>query len=315
MISNSSLISEATKARVHAIMEEMGYHPNMIARSLVSKITRIVGTLIPGNSDKAFQHPFFPEILRGITTQADLSGYNILLSNSGSPERETEVVDDLIGGGVVEGMILMSSRQKDAAVEHLKAANMPFVLVGRPDDSAAQGVHWVDNDNVRAGYELARYFIQKGHRQIAFIGVTPEMMVILDRLRGYRRALEENGIPFDERLVVPGSYMVADGYAMTEKLLHSGQKFTGLIASDDFQAYASIHCLMEHGLHIPQDVAVAGFNNVTLSEYNLPSLTSVEVNAYNLGKTAFELLFAQFKHKAGPMSVFVPTHIVQRVSC
>lgn len=316
VIADSSLISEATRRRVREIMKEMNYHPNMIARSLVNKSTKIVGTLIPGTSEKAFQHPFYPEILRGITTRANQHGYNILLSNAGSAEHEAHVINEMVNGGIIEGLILMTSRINDKSIKKLLEMDFPFVMVGRPDVGGSGDIYWVDNDNFSAGYNLTKYFIEKGHRKIAFIGVTPEYMVVVDRLNGYKKALADYGIEFNEKLIVDSEFMSDDGYEITEELLRRGEKFTGLIAADDFQAYAAIHMIFEKGLRVPEDIAVAGFNNVTMSEYNIPSLTSVEVHAFDLGGKAFELIYGRIKNSASvKRSEFVGAEIIKRKSC
>lgn len=316
VIANSQLISEATREKVKEIMKQMNYHPNMIARSLVNKSTKIIGTLIPGTSEKAFQHPFFPEILRGITTSANKHGYNILLSNAGSPEEEASVISEMVSGGIAEGIILMTSRTNNSPVKDLVSRDFPFVMVGRPDAKNKDDICWVDNDNFKAGYELTKYFIEKGRREIALIGTSPDYMVTIDRLNGYKKALEKYNIPFNPDLIVNGKFMDGNGYEMTRALMQKNQHFSGLIACDDFQAYAAIHYLMEKGLKVPQNVAVAGFNNVTLSEYNIPSLTSVEVNAYSLGVRAFELLLYMLKgNQSHKINEYVPTEIITRKSC
>lgn len=315
VIANSSLISEATRKRVREIMKEMNYHPNMIARSLVNKSTKIIGTLIPGTSEKAFEHPFYPEILRGITARANQHGYNILLSNAGSAEQETHVINEMVNGGIIEGLILMTSRLNDKSIKKLVAMDFPFVMVGRPDIND-KNIFWVDNDNFNACYNLTKYFIEKGHRKIAFIGVTPEYMVAIDRLNGYKKALAEYDIDFNEKIIVNSEFMNGDGYEMTNELFNRNQQFTGLIAADDFQAYAAIHLMIERGLKVPEDIAVAGFNNVIMSEYNIPSLTSIEVHAFDLGGKAFELLYGRLKNeKSMKYNDYVKAEIIKRKSC
>jgi DNA-binding LacI/PurR family transcriptional regulator len=316
VIANSTLISEATKTKVLKIMKEMNYHPNMIARSLVRRSTRIVGTLIPETSEKAFQLPFFSEILRGITSKANLSGYKILLSDAGNQKEEVNAISELINSQIVEGLILMSSRLNDKAIDELLSMNFPFVMVGRPESSQADALNWVDNDNCEAGYKMTKYFIEKGHRDIAFIGISPEYMVTLDRLEGYKRALSDFGLPYNENLIVNSQFMEGNGYNMMKLLTGRKEPFTGVVASDDFQAFAAINFLNERGINVPDDIAVAGFNNVPQSEYYVPSLTSIEVHAYNLGEKAFDILFNHLKNKKlESTSQFVKTDLVKRKSC
>lgn len=316
VIANSSLISEATREKVKKIMAEMNYHPNMVARSLVNKSTHIVGTIIPGSSDKAFQFPFFSEILRGITSRANQCGYKILLTNAGNYSEEFSNISDLVTGCIAEGLILMTSHLNDSAIDELLSMNFPFVLVGRPESSRENALSWVDNNNFEAGYMLTKYFIEKGHKDIAFIGVSPEHMVTLDRLNGYKKALSDFGLEYDKNLVVNGQFMENNGYEMMKVLFERRQKFTGVIASDDFQAFSVINYLNECGINVPNDVAVAGFNNIPQSEYYVPSLTSVEVHAYNLGEKAFEILYSQLRdNQIASTHQFIKTDLIKRKSC
>lgn len=316
VIADSPLISDETKEKVKKVMAEMDYHPNMVARSLVNKSTRIIGTVIPGSSEKAFQLPFFSEILRGITSKANQCGYKILLTNAGNYSEELDNITELVNGHIAEGLILMTSHLNDSAIDELLSMNFPFVLVGRPESSRENALSWVDNDNFEAGYMLTKYFIEKGHKDIAFIGVSPEHMVTLDRLNGYKKALSDSGIQYNENLIVNGQFMENNGYEMTKILFERGEKFTGVIASDDFQAFSVINYLNERGLNVPSDVAVAGFNNVPQSEYYVPSLTSVEVHAYNLGEKAFEILYNQLKdNQIASTHQFIKTDLIKRKSC
>lgn len=316
VIAGSSLISAKTSQKVRKMMREMDYHPNILARSLVRRATNIIGVLLPGSSERVFQHPFFFELLRGITMQAQAYGYSILLSNAGSEEEERSILTGFANGGVTEGAILMVSRTESADRETVYPVQFPLAMVGRPADTWRDRINWVDSDNLEAGYRLARHFLAKGRRHIAFIGLTARIVVAEDRFEGYRKALKEAGIPFDERLVVGGQFMGGDEQAMTEELLRRGVPFDGIIAADDFQALAAMAVLAKRGVRVPQAVSVAGFNNVPLSEYSHPALTTVDVNACALGEQAVRLLYRQMqrKNEVQPSHVIVPTRLVVRMS-
>ncbi|ADU28084.1 LacI family DNA-binding transcriptional regulator [Ethanoligenens harbinense] len=316
VIAGSPLISAKTSQKVRKVMREMDYHPNIIARSLVRRSTNIIGVLLPGASERVFQHPFFFELLRGITMQAQLCGYSILLSGAGSEEEERNRLHDFANGGVTEGAILMISRTDSTDWESVYPAQFPLAMVGRPADAWKDRINWVDSDNLEAGYRLAGHFLAKGRRHIAFVGLAPNIVVTKDRYEGYRKALGEAGLPFDERLVVDGQFMGGDERVLTEELLRCGVPFDGLIAADDFQALAAMDVLAKQGVRVPQDVSVAGFNNVPLSEYYRPPLTTVDVNACALGEEAVRLLYRQLQEKdrSGPSHTIVPTRLVVRAS-
>jgi DNA-binding LacI/PurR family transcriptional regulator len=191
--------------------------------------------------------------------------------------------------------------------------SFPFVLVGNPENH--RNITWVDNDNVEAGRRLTDHFISRGCRKIAFIGLSDKYLVVKDRFEGYRRALAESGIEFSEKLVVKGAFMEGKGSAMMEELLSRNVPFTGVIAADDYMAFGAIKVLNKAGFQVPEDVAVAGFNNLKLSEYFSPALTSVDINAFELGARAFQLVHAQIQQKDfNPTHSFVDIEITARES-
>lgn len=313
VIANNPRISSETRDRILKIMKEMNYHPNMIARSLANKSTKIIGVIVPGTTEKAFQHPFFPEILRGIASLAQKDNYKILISSVTSIKEEKEVINEFAKGGIAEGIILMTSRVKDPSISELIKLNFPFVVVGRPQNDCE--VNWVDNNNFSAGYEITTHFIEQGHKKIAFIGVSPDFVVTLDRLEGYKKALMDHGLLIDNDLIVEGKFIDDTGYELMKKLIAAGSKPTGVIACDDLIGFGAIKYLNEQGMKVPDDIAVAGFNNVPLSDYFVPSLTSVDVNPFALGSKAFELLMTSINSSFKSINrAIVPIEVIIRNS-
>ncbi len=313
VIANNSRISKATTEKVLKIMKEMNYHPNIIARSLASKSTQIIGVVVPGSTEKAFQHPFFPEILRGIASVAYKNGYNILISSTSDINEEKRIIKEFAKGGITEGIVLMTSRLNDPSVSELMKLNFPFVVVGRPQKE--NEVNWVDNNNFSISYELTNHFISQGYKKIAFLGVSSEYTVTVDRLEGYKKALHDNNILFDNDFVVEGEFIDDTGYDLMNKLFTKEIVPEGVIACDDLLAFGVIKAISDKGLDVPGDIAVAGFNNVPLADYFMPSLTSVEVNAFNLGLKAFELLLADIKSEQKSFNrAIIPAELVIRKS-
>jgi DNA-binding LacI/PurR family transcriptional regulator len=314
VIANNPRIGAATREKVTKIMKEMNYHPNIIARSLANKSTKIIGVIVPGTTEKAFQHPFYPEILRGVASVAHKNDYKILISTGVTSLREEkQVIDEFAKGGITEGIILMTSRVNDPSVSELMDMNFPFVIVGRPNND--KEINWVDNDNVSISYKLTKHLIEQGCRDIAFLGVSPDFIVTLDRLKGYKKALEDSCLPADEGLIVEGRFIDDTGYEMMRNLMEDGKKPDGIIACDDLLAFGAIKYLREQGLKVPRDMAVAGFNNVPLSDYFSPTLTSVEVNPFTLGAKAFELLLASINSDFKSFNrTIVPAELIIRGS-
>lgn len=312
-IANNPRISKKTRERILKLMEEMNYHPNMIARSLANKSTKIIGVVVTGTTEKAFQHPFFPEILSGIASGAYKNKYQILISSVNSAIEEKKVVTEFAKSGITSGIILLASRVKNPSVDELRKIGFPFVVVGRPEYE--REVNWVDNDNVHIGYDLTTHFIEKGHKDIAFLGASSEFNVTIDRLEGYKKALLDHNLPVRDELIVNGKFVDDTGYALAQELLSRGVKPTGVITCDDLLAFGVIKYLNEIGMRVPEDVAVAGVNNVPLDEYFSPPLTSVDVNPFSLGAKAFDLLMADMnKEYASIDRAIVPTKLIIRKS-
>lgn len=312
-IANNPRISKKTRERILKLMEEMNYHPNMIARSLANKSTKIIGVVVTGSTEKAFQHPFFPEILSGIASIAYKNKYKILISSVNSATEEKKVVTEFAKSGITSGIILLASRVKNPSVDELKQMKFPFVVVGRPESE--REVNWVDNDNVCIGYDLTKHFIERGYKEIAFLGASSEFNVTLDRLEGYKKALQEHNIPIRDELIVNGKFVEDTGYALIQELIGRGIMPNAVIACDDLLAFGVIRYLNEKGMKVPDDIAVAGVNNVPLDEYFNPPLTSVDVNAFSLGAKAFELLLADMNKEYTSFDrAIVPAKLIVRKS-
>ncbi len=293
VLADSPRISTETKERINKIIQELDYHPNIIARSLARKTTNIVAIMIPELTEKAFRHPFFPEIIRGITAMAHKSGYNILLTSVSDVREERKYIRDLINGGIVGGLIMLASRTKDPCITELKKSRFPFVVVGRPQ--VDEDINWVDNNNMSIAYDLTMHLIEQGHRKIAFVGLTPEFVVTMDRYEGYKKALLDSNININPDLVLTGRYIDDAGYELAEQLQARGSEYTAVITCDDLIAFGFMKYLNEKGIKIPDDIAVAGFNNFPLCEYTTPTLTSVKVNEFELGAKAFKILYSNIE--------------------
>ncbi len=313
VITGNLRISEETTEKVQKIMKEMNYYPNMIARSLAKRLTRIIGVLIPGDAEKALRNPFFPEILRGISTAAHNNGYKVLLSSVNNPSEEKKAIKDFARGGIAEGVVLLTSRTKDPSIAELLKIGFPFVVVGKPERD--RETNWVDNDNFAVGYELTKHLLELGHEKIAFLGVCSEFFFTVERLKGYKKALNEYGIEIRDDLIVESGFVDDSGYDLMNRLFQSGAKPTAVIACDDLLAFGVIKSINEHEMSVPRDIAVAGFNNVPLSEHSMPPLTTVEINPFALGHKAVQLLVANLQSDCKSFNrAIIPADLIIRKS-
>ncbi|CCQ98355.1 HTH-type transcriptional regulator MalR [[Clostridium] ultunense Esp] len=312
VISGNSRISEETKRRVRKVMEEMGYHPNMNARSLVVKSTETIGLIMPRSAENTFLNPFFPEVLRGIGAAAQERGYSLLLSTGRDDGEKKETVVKMVQGKQVDGVILLNSRIRDPILAYLKKQRFPFVMVGRPLE---KNITYVDNDNVTSAKEATRYLIEMGHRSIAFVGGNPEYTVTHDRLEGYKEALKEAGLLYHPSQVLSGDFLEEGAYEAVRALLSLGQRPTAFLVTDDLMALGVISALKEMGLNVPEDVSIVSFNNVFLARLSSPPLTTVDIEIFQLGYQAVQKLFERIHYpEIASSHTLIKTCLVERQS-
>lgn len=288
VISNHSRISAATSSKIKKIMEEMGYHPNMMAKSLVSKTTNTLAIMLPRPAEELFQDFFFGELLRGILTQSAPAGYDMLLTAATSPFDEKETVSRLVFGRRVDGIILLSARVDDPLISMLSQQQFPAVLIGRANATAP--ILTVDNDNEQVAYDATRHLIVQGHKRVGFVSGPPNLTVSLDRMAGYRRAMQEAGLEVRQDWIVEGEYLQNGGYRAMTFLMSLHERPSALVVIDDTVAFGVLHGLTELGYKVPEDMCIISFNNIALSELASPPISSIDVGTYQLGYTASQML-------------------------
>lgn len=315
VISDNPRISEETKRKVRQVMEELGYHPNFIARSLASQSTQVLGIVFPGSGNLAFQNPFYSEVLRGISVAVNEKHYGIQLT-AGSTE--DEILDDvvkMVQGRRVDGMLMLYSKKNDPIIEYLCDQKFPFVVVGKPFESAEKITH-IDNDNVTAAKEGTEYLLKLGHRHIGFIGGNKNLMVTLSRIEGYKKALKEWNIPIREEYIIHEEFLLSGGQQGVSQFLSKDHLPTALLVLDDIQSMGVIQSLRQIGKEIPKDISILSFNNTYMAELANPPLTSININILELGIQAVKHLIAKIENPKEPIKrVIIPHEIVVRSSC
>jgi len=309
VIADNPRISDETKQRVYKIMKEINYHPNAIARSLVSRTTKTLGLILPNTDEDLFVNPFFIQIMRGISHYAQKKGYYIMYTYSNDENREVEDIESLINSGRVDGIILPIVRKDDKCIAYLKELAYPFVVIGRPQNS--EGLLWVDNDNFQAMFNAVNYLINKGDRKIAFIGGPSELNVTINRLEGYRSAMKNIGEEIDENMIKAAEFTEISGYNAMKNILDKS-KPTAVVTTDDLIAFGVSKAINE----MPdQNIKVIGFNNTPLAAFRNPTLSSVDVNSEELGYYAVRLLINKLENNEEHINNYIiDTKLVERES-
>lgn len=271
-------VGKETRDNVLRIIEECGFQPSMIARGLVTNKTKSLGLIITDIANS-----FFPLLVRGVEDYAKKFGYSIFLCNSdNSPKKEKEYIRAFIEKNV-DGVILSSS-MTETSFHHkiLKSKNIPLVLLDRCVDGSDYDA-CVFLDNVKGAYLAVNYLIDNGHKNIAFISGTKTAIISLNRLKGYKKALEDRNIKVNEDIIVDGDWQIDSGYKRTMELLDQGKEFTAIFAGNDLMAVGAVKALKSRNIKIPEEVEIIGFDNIDLSWIIEPQLSTVGQPAYKMG--------------------------------
>jgi DNA-binding LacI/PurR family transcriptional regulator len=268
VIANNPRISEKTKRRVRESMKQLGYHPNFHARSLANKSTDAIGVIMPSAAHNVLQNPFFPEVLRGISTKAYENRYGLYLSTGTTEEEIFEEVVAMVQGRRVDGIVVLYSRVNDKVMTYLEEEGFPFTVIGKPYHNSERITH-VDNDNFNISKEVTETFIQSGHTSIAFIGGDLDFVVSADRKLGYEQALKEKNLSINEEYIILDNQLKDGGRDAVKKLLNLDERPTALIVGDDVLAFDLISKLFEVGIHVPNDMSIVSFGRIFKPTVNI----------------------------------------------
>jgi DNA-binding LacI/PurR family transcriptional regulator len=256
---------------------------------------------------------FFPEVIRGIVTQATRSAYDLMITTGITEREELDAVMRLVKGRRVDGILLLHSRKQDPIVCFLREQRFPFVLVGRSEDFS--DILSVDNDNAQASYDATSHLISQGHKRIGFVSGPPNLIVSKDRLEGYMRALNEAGLESHPEWIVEGEFLQESGYRAMSFFMSLPERPTALVVIDDVVALGVVRGLTELGYKVPNDLSVVGFNNIQMAELSTPPLSSVDIGVYQIGYTASQALIRRIKGESTMQPrMIIPHRLVVRES-
>ncbi|MGS2613304.1 LacI family DNA-binding transcriptional regulator [Micromonospora sp. LZ34] len=299
-----------TRARVEEAIAELNYRPNLSARNLRKGRTGVIALAVP-----ELDIPYFAELARHVVTAAAELGWTVLIDQTGGGREQERVVASGITDHLIDGLIF--SPLALAAEDLASLDGTPMVLLGeRVDHGPADHVVI---DNVAAAREMTAHLIGLGRRRIAAIGSqrTPEGASARLRLAGYTAALADAGIDYDERLVAPApAWHRADGAAAMRALLASGVRPDAVFCFNDTLALGALRALHEAGLRVPEDVAVAGFDDIEDGRFSIPTLSTIAPDKERIARLAVELLSNRLDTDptAPPRELSAPYHLTPRES-
>ena len=278
ILNDTAVVSELKKKAVEDAIAELGFVPNPVARGLAGGRTLSIGVVT-----QAIDSPFYGAALRGIEDELDPLGYRALfVSGHWNAAAESRCIE-VLRSWRVDGIIVLTGRLTDQALKTC-AKSVPIVVTGR--SLKAAGLISLNFDNFEGGRLATQHLIDLGHRGIAFISGDPDHPDAVERLRGYRAALEAAGLTYDPHLVIPGEFHEVSGLLAVDRLLESRQRFTAIFAANDQMAVGAVLGLHRRSLRVPEDVSVVGFDDLPSSLFSIPPLSTIHQPAYELGRLA-----------------------------
>ncbi len=310
VINNDPNVSEETRARVMTVVRDLNYQPNVVARGLAAGRTRVLGLVIPRTVSTLFTDPYFSLLIQGVSAACNANDHSVMLWIA-EPEYERRTIRQVLHGGLVDGVIVASQVLDDPVVDALMKSDLPFILIGRHPD--ASNVSYVDADNRNGAREVVEYLLRLGYHRVATISGPQNTIVGMDRLEGYREALRVKGLAPDPDLVIEGDFTEMGGYTAAQQVLP--HKPDAIFVASDTMATGAMRALREANCRVPQDVAMAGFDDMPFAAHTDPPLTTVRQAIQRAGFTAVETLVDLVTHPGSPTRrIILPTELVIRAS-
>ncbi|MBV8212145.1 MAG: LacI family DNA-binding transcriptional regulator [Verrucomicrobia bacterium] len=308
-LQNREDISEATRVRVFAAVKKFGYHPNSLARGLVTRKTNVLGVVVPDLS-----RSFFAEVLKGIDSVTSAAGYNLLVCNTEeNAPREEEMLRMLLSNQV-DGLLLASAHEPSNTSwrKILAGLSVPMVLI----DRRLPGLNFVGGDDSRIGFQATRHLYDQGYRRIAHIAGPQTVTTAVGRLHGYRRALATLALPSDAALVMESNYHEeSGGYEAMQRLLKLPSPPDAVFAASDPIAIGALQAALEANLSLPADFGLIGVGNHRYGQFLKVPLSTVDQQRSQIGRSAAELLLTSMeKKRVRPKSILTEPKLVVRDS-
>lgn len=281
VISDSPKISEETKKRVRDAINRLNYKPNIMARGLVNKRTKILGVVMPKESMELFKSPFFLEVMQGINSKVKELDYYIMFDFCSNEEDEYKRTKKLVESGLIDGICLMSIREDDKCVEFLEKNNIPFVIIGEPENK--DKFMWVDNNNYKGTEKLVKYMF-KNNKEIGFIGAEERLTVTRNRIKGYKKGCKELNI--NDNIYLGKHFSKLEGFKIGEKICKEG-KLRQFIVSDDNLLEGFLENIEKNGYEVDE---IYCFNKILLEKKWDNIVKMVDIKPKILGEKAMELL-------------------------
>jgi LacI family transcriptional regulator len=300
--------SKETRDEIFQVAAELGYKPNQIARSLVTKKTHTIGLIISDLSNT-----YFARVASGIEKIASKYDNSLIISTTGGEENEELKYINLLKEKQVDGILFASGRMPESCKKLLRETEIPTVVVAREVEEALPSVHI---DNVKESYRAVKYLINSGHTKIAMIsGAANDKESGLYRIQGYKQALNDNNLAIREDLIVEGDFKLQSGIKAMKEILKKDDSITAVFAASDEMGVGAIKAIKKAGLKVPEDISVVGFDNNIISLASDPELSTISQPEEELGWHAMEMLYKVINgENLAEKKIYLPCKFIKRES-
>ncbi|SJN56886.1 HTH-type transcriptional repressor PurR [Vibrio ruber DSM 16370] len=307
VINKTRFVAETTQEKVMEAVKTLNYAPSAVARSLKCNSTRTIGMLVTQSTN-----PFFSEVIDGVESYCYRQGYTLILCNTGGLYEKQRDYIRMLAEKRVDGILVMCSDLTAELWEMLEAySDIPKVIMDwGPENSQADKI--IDNSE-EGGYLATKYLIDKGHRRIACLSGHLAKAACQERIQGFRRAMAEASLTPNEDWILEGNFECDTAVLAADKIIVMDEQPTAVFCFNDTMALGLISRLQQRGIKVPEDISVIGYDNIEISEYFSPPLTTVHQPKRRVGKNAFEILLERIKSKEHERRTFeMHPEIVER---
>lgn len=283
-------VSNETREKILKAAKKLNYIPNSLARSLSTKKSYTIGFVIPD-----IENPFFSEMAKAIETECEKYGYSMILCNTFNNEKKEEEYIRLLISKLIDGVILVSGGEKNNSTVLLKSNDVPFVILDRhvSAEENINGVFCYNKDGIRLGVE---YLIDKGYKNIAFVGGSKKGIRVNSRLDHFCKIAKEHNV-FCEDLVLENDISLDGGIKATMELLKKDKPIDVIFYSSDVMAIGGMKYLLRKGYSIPRDIGILGYDNIDICSFVEPELTTIAQPIYKMGQESCRLLMDEINNR------------------
>lgn len=306
-------VSDEARERVMKVVKEHNYQPNSMARGLATNQSYEIGIIAPRRSDEALGNGFWSLLHLGIFEECIQKGYFATMSPI-SIDKDAEINDHIIDSKRLDGYIFLTHEVSDFVINKLSKRDIPMVLVGHGHRN--HELNSVDVDNISGAYQATDHLIELGHERMGVIMASQQMKESEDRLEGFKNALDDAGLSFNENLVSVGDYSQNHGLQTMRRWIKQGIDLSAVFCMSDTLAMGALLALNQENISVPDEMAVVGFDDLPISQYTIPPLTTVQQPIYQKGQFAARLLMDQIENnEAETIHKSLDPSLIIRQSC